>query len=211
MKKHNRISLFAGLALLAIPLAAVAATFTWQARVQNALGADLQGPVEMGFRIYNAGGNLLWGETQVVTADRGIVSARVGSVVPIPDGLFLNPGRSLGITLAGDAEMSPRTPLVSTWKAVSASRVSGRAVQAGEGTLTVTDASEGSVAISFPEPFTAPPVVSVGAPKATVGGEYFLVTQVADVTATGCTVHFTSFGGAAASGAVAFDWIAVGK
>jgi hypothetical protein len=211
MKKHNRFALVAGLLLLAIPLALVAATFTWQARVQDKSGTDLQGPLTMGLRIYNAGGTLLWGETQTLTADRGIVSAELGRTNAIPDSLLLNPGLSLGVPLPGDAEMAPRTPLFSTWKVVSANRVSGRAIRAGEGTLVVADAQEGSVAIIFPEPFAAPPVVSIGALKTSVGGEYFLVTQVANMTASGCVVHFSALGGATATGTAAFDWIAIGE
>lgn len=211
MKKHNRFSLVAGLVLLAIPLALAAATFTWQGRVQTSAGVDLQGLTPMGFRIYNAGGSLLWGETQAVPIDRGIASVELGRVNALPDSLLLDPGLSLGITLPGEAEMAPREPLVSTWKALSSSRVSGQAVQAGGGTLLVSGAAEAGVPITFPTAFASPPVVSIGAPEDAVGGEYFIVTRVSDVTATGCTVHFASLSGAAASGATSFDWIAIGE
>lgn len=211
MKKHSRYSLFAGLALLAVPLALLAATLTWQARVQDSTGVEVQGPVEMGFRIYDQGGGVLWGETQTVTPHHGVVSAELGGITPIPESVLLNSELTLGITIAGDEEMAPRSPLVSTWKAMSAGRISGRAVQAGEGTLTVTDASEGSAAIVFTAPFTAPPVVSVGALRGAIGGQYFLVTRVADITAAGCTVHFSALGGSTATGSAAFDWIAIGE
>jgi len=83
---------------------------SFQARIQTGGGADINGPVTVGFRIYGAqtGATVLWGETQSLYAVRGLVSVELGRVNPLPDGLFNDPERYLGITVAGDPEMAPR-------------------------------------------------------------------------------------------------------
>jgi hypothetical protein len=107
--------------------------------------------------------------------------------------------------------MAPRQPLVYTWKAMSADKAAGQAVQAGGGTITVTSASSAAVPITFPEPFSQAPLVMLGSPSGTISGVPFIPVQVSDITQTGCTAHFVSLGGATATGSAAFDWIAIGK
>jgi len=145
-----------------------AGMMTYQVRVSDAGGNYLDGPVTLGFRIYDSpsGNTVLWGETQDLTADQGIVDADLGKVNPLPEGLFENPELYLGITVQGDPEMAPRKRLVSTWKTISANRASGKRVQAGGCTLTVSGASEASADITFPQEFQSPPVVMLGAPSA---------------------------------------------
>ena len=45
---------------------------------------------------------MLWGETQALTAVKGIVSVELGKVNPFPNGLFNNPELYLGITVTGE-------------------------------------------------------------------------------------------------------------
>lgn len=212
MKIKKIAPAFLCLAVLA-PLALGAATITYQARVRTSGGADVNGPVTVGFRIYDGATTVspLWGETQSLIADKGVVNVQLGSVKPLPPDLFNHPDLFIGITVAGDTEMTPRTRLLSTWKAMSAGRASGKRVQAGGATLTVSGASTASAPITFPQAFSAPPVVMVGAPRDAVGGVYFISARVTEVTAAGCTVHFSSLGGAPATGSAEFDWIAVGE
>jgi hypothetical protein len=213
MNKTRLIAMMSLMGLgLILPLALVPATITYQARVQNTAHQDLNGPVTVGLRIYGtlSGATVLWGETQAVTAVRGIANVELGRVNSLPGGLFNNPELYLGLSVAGDPEMTPRTRLLSTWKAVSAGRASGRRIQAGGGMLAVSGSSTASVAITFPTPFLSPPVVTVGAPRSAIGGVDFISTRVSDITATGCVVHFSALGGAAATGSSSFDWIAIG-
>lgn len=198
---------------LIVGLAAGSATITYQARVKTAAGTDINGPVTVGFRIYGtpSGSTVLWGETQSLTATKGIISVELGKVNPLPAGLFNNPELYLGLTVAGDPEMAPRTRLLSTWKAMSASRASGKVVQAGGGTAVVSNAASVSVAVTFPKAFASAPVVMAGALDAPIGGKAFILGQVSDLTAAGCTVTFVSLDGSSATGAANFDWIAVGE
>lgn len=212
MKRSKMIICLIGLSFF-LPLGAISGTITYQARVQDSGGVDLDGPVTVRFRIYDtlSGSTVLWGETQAQVANKGIINVELGKVNPLPEGLFNNPELYIGITVAGDPEMTPRRRLVSTWKAMSASRASGKRIQAGGATLIVSGASTGSAPIAFPQAFQAPPVVMLGAPQDPIGGESFIPTRVSDVTATGCTAHFNALDGATATGSTTFDWIAIGE
>ena len=185
----------------------------YQAQVRTNTGVDLEGPVTVGLRIYGTPGGttVLWGETQNLTAVKGIISADLGKVNPLLASLFSQPELYLGVTVAGDPEMTPRERLASAWKAMSTNRAGGKAVQAGGANLTVNNAASGSVAVAFPQPFSSPPVVMVGASHGLVGSVNFIPTRVTEVTVTGCTVHFQSLGGATATGNTDFDWIAIGQ
>jgi len=212
--KRRTLSLI-GAVLVLCPALALAAPelIHYQAQVRNSLGVDLEGPVTIGFRIYGTAGGteVLWGETQSLTASKGIISADLGKVNPLPASLFTQPELYLGITVAGDPEMTPRELLSSTWKALSTNRAGGKAIQAGGATLTVDNAAAGSVAVAFPKPFSSPPVVMVGAPHGLVGAVHFIPARVKDVTSAGCFIHFQSLGGAVATGNTDFDWIAIGE
>jgi len=211
-----RKMIFAAVALAVISAlapAVIAGSLTYQARVKTAAGADVNGPVTIGFRIYDAasGGTVLWGETQSLVAVKGIVNVQLGKVNPLPDGLFNRAELFLGLTVAGDAEMAPRQRLTFVWKAMSAERAAGKAVQAGGGTITVSAASSAAVSITFPKPFDQPPVVMLGSPGSAIAGVSFVPVRVDNVTATGCTAHFAALGGAIATGSADFDWIAIGE
>ena len=204
--------IFTTLAAL-LPAALAGGVVTYQARVQDHLGADLDGPVTIGFRIYDSisGSTVIWGETQGLTAVKGIIMVELGRVNALPDNLFTSPGLYLGITAGGDPEMTPRSRLVSTWKAMSTGKASGKTVQAGGATLNVSRAATGAVAITFPKPFSSAPAVMIGAPSGAIGGASFVPTLVTDTTTTGCTAHFASLDGSSAAGSANFDWIAIGE
>jgi hypothetical protein len=70
--------------------------------------------VTIDFIIYDApdGGETKWQEMQVDTTDNeGAVSIILGSVSSIPDTVFNQPNRWLGVSINGDSEISPRTML----------------------------------------------------------------------------------------------------
>jgi len=75
------------------------------------------GSYSVTFKIYDdpAAGNLLWSEKQSVTTDSGPFAVLLGAINPVPDSVFTDTLRWLGITASPDAnEMSPRQQLVLT-------------------------------------------------------------------------------------------------
>ena len=67
-------------------------------------------------RIYDAptNGNVLYTESRTVDADAGLISLDIGEVTPLPLALFdPTQERYLGVTFGTDAEMTPRTRIVS--------------------------------------------------------------------------------------------------
>ncbi len=79
------------------------------------------------FRIYDAasGGSVLWSEAQSVATLGGQFNVNLGSVTPIPDSVFNSSNRWLGIQVSPDAEMTPRSRLVSVGNAYRVSSVEG--------------------------------------------------------------------------------------
>jgi len=86
-----------------------------QLRLEDAAGVPLSGPTALELRVYDAetGGNLLWAELQVATAQDGVVSAKLGATNPLPADLFDGGERFLALKVSGDPEMTPRLPLAS--------------------------------------------------------------------------------------------------
>ncbi len=80
------------------------------------------------FAIYDleTGGTPLWDETQTVSVADGLFNVRLGASDPITPTSWVD-GRDLwlGITLAGEAEMTPRQQLVSVPYALNAGDVRG--------------------------------------------------------------------------------------
>jgi len=67
------------------------------------------------FRIYNAasGGNIVWQEADVFAISGGLVTHLLGSITPIPDTVFKDSLRWLGVQVGGNPEITPRSQLVS--------------------------------------------------------------------------------------------------
>lgn len=73
--------------------------------------------VSVEFKIYDAdvGGNVKWMETKNVTTDAdGIFNVLLGSSIPIPETVFYDTSRYLGIKVGSDSEMSPRQRITSS-------------------------------------------------------------------------------------------------
>jgi hypothetical protein len=79
------------------------------------------------FTIYDAatGGISKWTETQSVTTSGGLFSVPLGAVVPISDTVFSGSTRYLGIKIAADPELTPRTALIAVPYAHRVSTVDG--------------------------------------------------------------------------------------
>lgn len=75
----------------------------------------LTGTFKIVFSVYAAptGGSPLWTETQTVPVTDGLFSVSLGSVVPIPQALFAEAERHLGVKIENDPELVPRQRIVS--------------------------------------------------------------------------------------------------
>jgi hypothetical protein len=96
--------------------AATATSISYQGRLTNANGQPLNATLPMVFRLYavTSGGTVLWNEERsganAVPVYAGLFNVLRGSVTPIPLNL-LNQDLWLGISVDGDAEMTPREKL----------------------------------------------------------------------------------------------------
>ncbi|HYQ87751.1 MAG TPA: hypothetical protein VES59_10960 [Bacteroidota bacterium] len=86
----------------------------YQGVLTDSLGnAKPDGPHSFTFRFYLSlnGGNALWSETQTLQVRRGLFSASLGSVAPIPDSLQFDQQYYFTLQIDGGPELSPRVPL----------------------------------------------------------------------------------------------------
>ncbi|MBC8527138.1 MAG: hypothetical protein H8D22_09880, partial [Candidatus Cloacimonetes bacterium] len=84
----------------------------YQGKITDSDGVPIEGVVSIEFCIYDAeeGGIALWSETQnPVNVLNGLFHVLLGSVSPIPDDLFSQADRWIGINVDGDGEMTPRS------------------------------------------------------------------------------------------------------
>ena len=120
-----------------------------QARLADAVGSPLSGPVQLTFRLHDAssGGSELWSETRSAVALDGLVELDLGELAVFPSGLFDGSARWLGLEVGGDGEMVPRLPLVSTPFALHAGTVAsiGAGTQIEAGVIDVTHLVDGAV------------------------------------------------------------------
>jgi hypothetical protein len=96
-------------------LADVPGEMNYQGTLTDFYGVALDTTVSMAFTIYDdsTGGSSIWTETQPsVVVVRSIFNVLLGSVNAIPDTVFDDPERWLGVQVGGDAEMTPRQKLV---------------------------------------------------------------------------------------------------
>ncbi|MCH8027084.1 MAG: tail fiber domain-containing protein, partial [candidate division Zixibacteria bacterium] len=108
--------------------AAVPQLINYQGVLTDSAGSGLDTTVSIVFTIYDdpSTGVSVWTETQpVVTVSAGLFNVLLGSVAPILDTVFNGTTRYLGIAIAGDPEISPRTALVSVPYAQRVSTVDG--------------------------------------------------------------------------------------
>jgi hypothetical protein len=109
------LSFSAPLLLAPVAQATPPSTMSYQGRLTDGAGNNVpDGPYAVTFKLYDAatGGALLWTETQAaVTVTGGLFSVVLGSTTPLA--VPFDRQYWLGITVAADPEMTPRTPLTS--------------------------------------------------------------------------------------------------
>lgn len=121
--RYLRLAQSALLALvfIALPAQAVPNTLNYQGQLTIPSGRPVNATVGITFNLYAAatGGVALWSETQNVAVSYGLYSVTLGKTVPLVPGWFDAP-LYLGITVASDAEMTPRIALSSAPYALKA-------------------------------------------------------------------------------------------
>ncbi|HKE01391.1 MAG TPA: hypothetical protein VKE69_10310 [Planctomycetota bacterium] len=122
----------------------------FQARLSNAAGAPLAGPVSLTVRVYDVpvGGSPLWSETQALTPIDGIATLALGSVTPLPPTLFDGATRWLALQVAPDAEMTPRRAIVPVPFAARAAKAAALDANATipASVVTTTQVLDGTIA-----------------------------------------------------------------
>jgi hypothetical protein len=121
------------LAVLLLALAPMAGAdvphqMLYQGHVTDSGGAPLDTFINMTFTIYDdsTGSGVQWTETQSpVRITNGLFNVLLGSVNPISDTVFSDTIRWLGIKIGSDAEISPRTRLVTVPYAYRVSTIDG--------------------------------------------------------------------------------------
>jgi hypothetical protein len=123
----------------------------YQGTLTDAYGVALDTTVSMTFTIYDdsTGGSTKWTETQpAVEVSSGIFNVLLGSVNSIPDTVFKNPERWLGVQVSGDAEMTPR-------QRIAAVGYSFRAAEADTAEYAKMSLSDGDWTISGDDMYSA--------------------------------------------------------
>ncbi|HEX9660337.1 MAG TPA: hypothetical protein VGA18_08550, partial [Rhodothermales bacterium] len=88
-------------------------TISFQGKLTDTGGAPTNATVPMTFTLYK-GSTDVWSETQPsVQVTDGVFNVLLGSVTPLDTVAFSQP-IDLGITVGGDSEITPRTPLVAS-------------------------------------------------------------------------------------------------
>jgi hypothetical protein len=124
MKSTKTVAVASRLVLLAVILSAVAPRIAkggvphlinFQGQLKNNSGSPLvNDTLAVEFKIYDAAvsGNIKWSEIDTVITDaNGLFTILLGKKTPIPDSVFDDSLRWLGIKVGSDAEISPRSQL----------------------------------------------------------------------------------------------------
>lgn len=100
------------------PQVASTAAIPYQGRLADSGGSPLNGPYALTFKLYSlpSGGSALWTETwsggNSVQVEDGLFSVMLGSLTPLSSTLTSTHDTLwLGVTVGGDAEMTPRVQL----------------------------------------------------------------------------------------------------
>jgi len=103
---------------------------SYQGQLTDNAGNPIIGDVDIVFRLYHeaSGGTAFWTEqhtgANAVSVEGGLFHVLLGSIAPLDPGQ-LTGDIYLGLTVAGDEEMTPRELLTSIYHAVEASGIAG--------------------------------------------------------------------------------------
>lgn len=117
------------LALLSAPALSAPLQLTWQARLLDGVGAPIEGQRDVVVRLYDAADGVVWERTftGVALAD-GFTALTLGTDTTgrtLEQALHAAaPAETLGLQVVGEAELSPRQPLLAVPRAATADGVS---------------------------------------------------------------------------------------
>jgi len=116
MSKTRTVLLAAAfLAATASLASAITQQVSFQGKLLDSSNNPRNGALDFTFAIYDvpSGGTALWTESQTgVTVNNGVFSVALGSVNPLPLGLFTNASAYLEVQVAPDSPMTPRQQLL---------------------------------------------------------------------------------------------------
>lgn len=179
MNRFMLIRLILTISVVSLPpavMAAVPSQLAWQG-----VAIDEQGnPLAAGFYTFHfaifsddVGGDSLWGESQTVPVENGVLNVLLGSNTPIPDSAFAGESRYLQVQFESQDPYVPRTKIVSVGYAYRASSVDG----ATGG--TITSAVEVDESVSSPM-LLVHPEAGAGASAAATTGNAVVLNAVTD-------------------------------
>jgi hypothetical protein len=129
------LSLIVSLSVVFVAVASIASAgvpemMHYQGHLTDEGGAPLDSTLLMTFTIYDdsTGGGIWWSETQLVQIVNGLFNVQLGAINSIPDtvmGVPVDPHRYLGIQVASDPEIYPRSRLLSVPYAFRVATVDG--------------------------------------------------------------------------------------
>lgn len=108
--------------------------------------------------------------------------------------------------MAVPARPASGAPIDSQWGGIAHDTAVAQDIQAGTASVVVSNAPSGSIAVTFPRPFAAPPTVVVAQNANTAG--WF--AYIGGVTATGFLAQVTTKAGNSATGTIPVTWVAIG-
>ena len=169
-------------------------TVPFQGFLTDDVGIVVDGMVDLDLAIYavDSGGVALWSESHPdVVVDDGLFTVYLGSVAPMPPGLFDGTARYLGIAVDGEAEL-PRTALGVTPSAAFAYEAEAATARSSGFTERVTSLSDLALRRYYLDPIT--PWGDLDASVfISVGGDNDPGTGVVTVLVNGATVFARAF------------------
>ncbi|MCI0330837.1 MAG: hypothetical protein L0196_07790 [candidate division Zixibacteria bacterium] len=118
-----------------VALGAVPQLINFQGILRDGSGNPVaNGSYSVAFTIYDApsGGNVFWAETTSVSTSSGLFTTLLGADNPMPNSVFNDSSRYLGVKVGADPEMTPRQKLASVAYGYRVNSVDG----ASGGTIT---------------------------------------------------------------------------
>jgi len=125
--------------------AAVPNQLAWQGVALDSTNIPLaDGHYTFHFAIYSddVGGDSLWGESQSVQVENGVLNVLMGRNTPIADSVFSGPARFLQVQFEDQVPYLPRTRIVSVGYAYRTNSIDGAQAGLITGDLTVTGGVE---------------------------------------------------------------------
>jgi len=104
-------------------------TLSYQGMLTTQMGSPRpDGEYVFTFCLYTAptGGKAIWREQKQITVKKGMFTTFLGDAIPFADSVMFDQQYWLGITLAGEAELTPRVPLSSVGYSMNAARIAGQ-------------------------------------------------------------------------------------